>query len=113
MIARVTAKLLVDAIRRKAEAEGGNAMVLSKGDETSGSVLLALIRQGRTRQLLERSLGLDDVYRWTDAGPEPGSEESAYADYLSKRRNFDPDIWVVELDLPVEADWLEAFTGGG
>lgn len=112
MTPRLTAKLLVGAIRRKAEAEGGHAMVLSKGDDMSGAVLLALTREGRTHRLLERSLGLDDIYRWTESGPEPGSEESAFAEYFAKRRNFDPDIWVVELDLPVDTDWLEDFTGG-
>ncbi|MCA1749828.1 MAG: DUF1491 family protein [Parasphingopyxis sp.] len=112
MTPRLTAKLLVSAIRKKAEAEGGHAMVLSKGDAMSGSVLLAIVGEGRTRQLLERSLGLDDIYRWTEAGPEPGSDEPEFSDYLARRRNFDPDIWVVELDLAVDADWLEDFTGG-
>ena len=111
MTARLTAKLLVGAIRRKAEAEGGHAMVLSKGDEMSGSVLLAIADQGRTARLLERSLGLDDIYRWTEIGPE-GGDEGAFADYLAKRRNFDPDIWVVELDMPVDIEWLEDFAGG-
>lgn len=112
MTPRLTARLLVSAIRRKAEAEGGAAMVLSKGDEMAGSVLLAFTDQGRTQRLLERSLGLDDIYRWTDAGPDPGSDEAVFAEYLAKRRNFDPDIWILELDLSVDTDWLEDFTGG-
>lgn len=112
MTPRLTAKLLVGAIRRKAEIEGGHATVLSKGDEMSGAVLLAIAEEGRTQRLLERALGLDDIYRWTASGPDAGSDEQAFAEYLAKRRNFDPDIWVVELDLPVDADWLADFTGG-
>lgn len=109
---RLTAKVLVSAIRKKAEAEGGHAMVLSKGDEMSGAVLLALVEGGRTQRLLERSLGLDDIYRWTETGPKPDADEQAFTEYFAKRRNFDPDIWVVELDLAVDIDWLEDFTGG-
>lgn len=110
MSARLTSEILVGAIRRRAEAEGGNAMILSKGDEMSGSILIALLAEGRTALLLERSLGPEGHYGWHRAGPE-GADEAALQAYLAKRRNFDPDIWVVELELDEEPLWLVDYVG--
>ncbi len=53
MSARVTAGLLVSALIRRVEAEGGHAMVLAKGDATSGAILIALAVRGVTTRLVD------------------------------------------------------------
>ncbi len=94
--ARPAAGLLVSALIRRIEAEGGSAMVLAKGDATAGAILLLIADLGVPQVLLERSLGV-----WVESGPaDPGERE----DYLAKRRRNDPDIWVVELDHPRARD---------
>lgn len=100
MTARPATGLLVSALIRRIEAEGGHAMVLAKGDATSGSILLVLAERGQAQRLLERSLGLDEIYRWTPTGPATFDDPLALGDYLARRRRNDPDLWVVELDTP-------------
>lgn len=111
MSGRVTSRLLVGAIRRRAEAAGGTATVLAKGDETSGAVVVALAERGRVTKLFERGLAADGSYRWVQAGPDEGTEEAAFSEYLAKRRNFDPDIWALEVDAPDAEAWLAEFIG--
>lgn len=111
MSARITSKMLVGAIRRRAEAAGGHAMVLAKGDEISGAVVLALAERGVVRKLYERGLAPDGSYCWVQAGPDEGAEDQVFSEYLAKRRNFDPDIWAVEVDAPDTEDWVGEFIG--
>ncbi|QLC26947.1 DUF1491 family protein [Parasphingopyxis algicola] len=103
--------MLVGALRRRAEAAGGHAMVLTKGDEISGAVLLALADRGVVNGMRERGLAPDGSYRWVEAGPENAGDPEALTAYLENRRKFDPDIWVVEIDLDEPEDWLEDFIG--
>ncbi|PTQ13429.1 hypothetical protein CLG96_04880 [Sphingomonas oleivorans] len=99
MTPRATAGLLVSALIRRIEAEGGNAMVLAKGDATAGAILIVLAARGVVTAMLERVLG-PDGYAWTATGPSDPSDPMAVAEHIAKRRRFDPDLWVVELDAP-------------
>ncbi|TVV73888.1 DUF1491 family protein [Sphingomonas solaris] len=99
MTPRLAAGLLVSALVRAVEAAGGGAMVLAKGDATAGAILLVTATRGRTTGLYERTLGPDDAYGWTRAGPAlPDDDPAVLADYLARRRRADPDQWIVELD---------------
>ena len=46
MTDRLTSTMLVGALIRSAQAQGGNAMVLAKGDATSGAILIQTIDRG-------------------------------------------------------------------
>ncbi|WP_174274900.1 DUF1491 family protein [Sphingomonas bacterium] len=94
--ARAASGLLVSALIRRIEAEGGHAMVLARGDATAGAMLLLLADRGEPTALLERTLG-QGGYGWNDGGPADPAERPAY---LDRRRNNDPDLWIVELDHP-------------
>ena len=91
---RLAAGLLVSALIRRIEAEGGSAMVLAKGDATSGAMLVQLAERGVAGALLERRLGIDG-YEWAATGPADAGERR---DYVARRRRNDPDLWIVELD---------------
>jgi hypothetical protein len=103
--------MLVGALRRKVEAAGGHVMVLTHGDEVSGAVLLALTCRGEARGIRERGLAPDGGYHWVEAGPDDPADAEAFAGYLERRRKFDPDLWVVEIDSEPPDDWLEEFIG--
>jgi hypothetical protein len=94
--ARLATSVLVSGLIRKAEVEGGFAAILAKGDETAGSILVILLERGGTPKALERILQADGGYGW-----QPSAEgESSVAELVERRRRFDPDLWVVELDIP-------------
>ena len=96
---RLASHLLVSGIMRRVQGEGGNAAVLVKGDPTAGAILLICCERGVPECVLERLLASDGNYRWTRTGPLP-NESAAVNQYAEKRRRADPDLWVVELDVP-------------
>jgi len=100
MSARPASGLLVSAMIRRIEAEGGHAMVLAKGDATAGAILLVIADRGQTLRILERTMDHEGTYRWSPAGPAALEEGPALGDYIGRRRRNDPDLWVVELDSP-------------
>ena len=96
MTARLTSAMLVSALIRRVGAEGGNAVVLARGDATAGSILLICMEKGVVQSVRERVLDMTGVYAWTAVGPgEPGE----FTGYLERRRARDLDLWLVELDI--------------
>ena len=95
MSARLPTGLLVGALLRRVNDSGGFAAVLAKGDAQAGSVLLLLTdRDGRER-LVERGIGADGQVALVDSTPADN-----VADYWQRRRQRDPDLWVIELNTP-------------
>jgi hypothetical protein len=89
----------VSSFLRRAEAAGGFGTVLAKGDETRGSIMIAVAERGSHVGFFERALQSDGTYRWAEVGPAaPDSEK--LAQYLGQRRRSDPDCWLIELDVP-------------
>lgn len=107
MDARPASGLVVSAMIRRIEAAGGSAMVLARGDATSGALLILLAERGVATALVERSLGVDG-YRWRDIGPADDDER---ADYIARRRRSDPDLWVIELDCAEARSIVEEVAG--
>lgn len=92
--------VLAGALMRQARAEGGFATVLAKGDETVGAILVLLAERGTRVAMLERSLGPAGIYRWRESALPSGAENSAEDErFLQNRRRFDPDLWILELDV--------------
>ena len=97
---RLQSSLLVTALIRRVESEGGFAAVLAKGDPDSGSVLLVLAEKGRKAGFLERVLQPDGRYSWQAVGEQALANTEETEKFLQRRRKYDPDIWLIELDIP-------------
>jgi hypothetical protein len=97
--ARLTSQVLVSALLRRAQAEGGFGAVLAKGDATAGAILVILAERGIRAALLERLLQPDGNYAWRDSG-QAAEDDTAFASQLDRRRKYDPDLWLLELDVP-------------
>lgn len=110
---RLPPRLEVPALVRRAEAEGGFATVLHKGDPEGGSVLLFVGSRGRHVACLERILGMDGAYQWRAAGPAESAKSAEVASFLAKRRQFDPDVWAVELDIAEPERFIAETTASG
>ncbi len=111
MTPRVASGVLASALVRRVNGEGGHAVVLAKGDATSGSILLVCAERGRFLSLRERLLGIDGRYGWQDVTPQKLEETADFKEYLARRRARDPDLWVIELDIP-NAERFAAETSG-
>ena len=100
MSERLPAHLEAAGFRRLAEAEGGMAMVLAKGDADRGAILLMVLERGVFDTLLERQLDAAGNYAWRVVGPERGAQTAEISDFCARRRRSDPDLWLIELDVP-------------
>jgi hypothetical protein len=96
---RLPPRLEVPALLRRAEAGGGFATVVYKGDPESGALLLLISSRGRHVACLQRILSLSGAYEWYSAGPGDSADSAEVAAFLARQRQFDPDLWVVELDI--------------
>ncbi len=103
--------MLVSALVRRVADEGGNAMVLAKGDPQAGSVLLVCAERGVVQSVRERLLDAQGRYRWQAVGPDAHGDPAPLSDYLDRRRARDPDLWLVELDI-ANAERFAAETTG-
>lgn len=98
--ARLPARIEVAAIRRLAESMGGFATVLGRGERDAGAIAIVLHGRDRPSRLYERlpTIAGDRAFELTLEAPEgnPGQFE----DRLRKRRASDPDLWLIEVDVP-------------
>jgi hypothetical protein len=97
---RLQTSVLVNALLRHAQAAGGYGAVIAKGDSGAGSVLVILAEKGRKARILERLLQREGEYSWQDIGMETLANDEAAEKFLVRRRKSDPDLWVLELDVP-------------
>lgn len=95
---RAATGLLISALIRRIEAEGGSAMVIAKGDAIAGAVLLLLADRGRPTGIRERVWRFEGGHGLEPVGPQNLDEPGAASDYVARRRKSDPDLWAVEID---------------
>lgn len=98
MSARLTSQVLVSALVRRAQAAGGGAMILHKGEAESGSIVVQLLDRGVNLGFFERLTSLSGVLELVPCGPPPTSPDSELSHYIERRTARDPDMWFVELD---------------
>lgn len=96
---RLTSRFLVDLLLRRTESAGGFATVLASGDDTSGIILVQCTDRGQPGPLLERRFAAGGNYIWEAVGPSDPKDGESAANYQARRRQADPDLWIVELDI--------------
>jgi hypothetical protein len=111
MTPRLTSSMLASALVRRVNAEGGAAVVVAKGDPTAGAILLICLEKGKLTAFRERVLDSNGRYSWAEVGPSGDSESAESAAWLQRRRQRDPDLWLIELDI-AQAERFAAETSG-
>ncbi|NJS13893.1 MAG: DUF1491 family protein [Sphingopyxis sp.] len=109
---RLPSRLIVDLMLRSAVAAGGFALVLARGDDHGGAIIVQCRDRDQLGPLLER----DFNGRWQSVGPDGLNRDelaSDVEDYIARRRRVDADLWVVELDIPEAPQFVAALTSGG
>ncbi len=95
MSGRLPSSLLVGALLRRVGEGGGMGMVLARGDEQAGAILVVAVDRGSSPRLWERGVGPDGRVALIESTPATDPDE-----YWRRRRSRDPDLWVIELDVP-------------
>jgi hypothetical protein len=108
---RLPTHLEVAGWRRAVEAGGGFAAILAKGDPDVGSVLLLTIERGGNPRLWERMPQRDGSRIFTPIGVQSIDNKQDFSEYLARRRAQDPDLWIVELDVPKPERFVDLRSG--
>ncbi len=102
---RLTSGLRVSALLRRVNAAGGFATVVTKGDVTAGAIALILRAPGDEPCLMVRTFGAAGHYEWTES-----ARGDAIESWATRARQRDPDLWIVELDIPDAARFIAEMT---
>jgi hypothetical protein len=97
------ASTLVPALVRQVQAAGGFATVLRRGSQWGAALILVHRQQARVAAH-EKVPTLDGTPSWRQAA----EGEEAVSAFVDRQVRFDPDIWVLELDIA----GLERFVPG-
>ena len=99
MTDRLPAHLEAASLIRRAQTAGGFAAVLRKGDPYRGAITVLLRKRGDLRGILERELGPDFTYCWSFKPFGPSANPDSVAEMAARKEQFDPDFWLLALDI--------------
>lgn len=100
MTARLATTLWVNALQRRADRDGAFLTVVARGDPVAGAVvLLWRTPAGETAALARGGAG------WATA-VEPETDSRRADAYAARQRDYDPDLWIVELITPDIAPFI-------
>ena len=100
MTARLPAHLEVSGLLRQVAAAGGFAAVLHKGEREAGTIMVICAENGAARRVFERMPSAEGDRDWALSKSETVESAQFIDDYLTRRQAQDPDLWIIELDIP-------------
>ncbi|WP_184243132.1 DUF1491 family protein [Novosphingobium chloroacetimidivorans] len=109
---RLPTHLEVSALIRRVEGEGGFATVLARGDRDSGTLMVVLTDRGTLSTAYERMPQADGTRRWSLSRTQEADAPLAFGEYLERRKDQDPDLWIVELDVRNGERFIEELSPG-
>lgn len=105
--ARLAAGIEASALLARARDQGGFGAVLRRGDAERGSLMLVILERGVPHSLLQRLLRQDGTYSW-DSRETADSDSLEFS--LAKATDRDPDLWLIELDVPSAERFIAEMT---
>lgn len=112
MEARLTSEFWVQAYIRRCAVEGAAAMLVRRGQQSSGAVLIRINHLDGHSTVLVRGMLADGQSGWLLGAGAAHVPDAEAGQYIERQIRFDSDLWVVEvedrqgrhfLDEPVEA----------
>lgn len=85
---------------RRCEAMLLNAVISHKGDQGRGLVLIKQYVYDQGCQIYSQSRDFDDKLIWHQPLGEEWLQEDKVDQYISRQRDFDEDLWVIEIEDP-------------
>ena len=96
---RLPTHLLVSALLRRVSAEGGNGVILAKGDRESGTYIVLLRERDGSGKLVERRPSAGFGFEWQVTQEKTPENEGEIYEYCDRRHAQDEDLWVVEAQV--------------
>lgn len=102
---RLASELRINALRKYMSQNGEFVTILHKGDAISGAILCVVAIRGVEVGLYEKrpgfavnEAGVDKVV-WDNLINQDIEIKQKIDETINKRLRFDPDLWVIELDI--------------
>ncbi len=74
--------------------------MLARGERDAGTVIVVLNPAGKGARAYERMPNPDGTRAWALAKAEQRNQPDTLQDWLERRQAQDPDLWIIELDIP-------------
>ena len=103
---RLASRIRVDALIRRVNSAGGFAAVLARGDDEAGAIAV-VTRQLGVETLRAAVLGVSGRYEFAEL-----AVADAVPAWILKARGRDPDLWVIELDIPQAGQFVDEMLAG-
>lgn len=97
---RLKSRLLVQALIRRAEVAGLAALVVRKGDEDAGGIMLVVDRFVAGNRLYDRVRDGAGALVWAAADGGVALDPPDLAERLERAVKRDPDLWLVAVEDP-------------
>jgi hypothetical protein len=99
---RIKSEIWVRAYLRRCQAEGVPVVIVRRGDEAAGAIFICIDRLDGTVWLYGPApagmVESESDRRWVSCfGARAPSAEEAN-NYLARQREFDPDLWIIEIE---------------
>jgi hypothetical protein len=95
MTPRVTSEFWVKAYLTRLRVMDIPAFLTSRGDATAGAVLVKINTLDGNAAAYQRSYDIDGNRIWV---PLSEGTDSEVEEALSRQRQYDPDIWIIEVE---------------
>ncbi len=92
---RLTTEIWVAAYLRRLQQEGIPAFVVAKGDLTGGAVMVKVNTLDGQARIHQRTVAIDGDRKWSVCFD---GDDVAADDSLSRQRQIDPDLWIIEVE---------------
>ncbi|MGB0505907.1 MAG: DUF1491 family protein [Pikeienuella sp.] len=95
-MARLSTDFWVAAYLARLEMAAIPAFLVAKGDATSGAVLIKVATMNGRASAFHRALGPDFERIWAPLAEDVEEAEADVA--LARQREFDADVWIIEIE---------------
>jgi hypothetical protein len=95
---RLASHVQVSALVRQTNISGDFAVILHKGDMTSGAILVIGLVRGSNPLIFEKFPSINGGSDWCQSSQNKPLSPDDVRYIVEKRILRDPDLWVIELD---------------
>jgi hypothetical protein len=99
---RLRTEFWVKAYIRRCAIEGASAVVVRHGDDDAGAIFIKVNRLDGTCLVFGPApagfVGAESDRRWIACLSAQGVDESAADAFIARERDFDSDLWLVEVE---------------
>lgn len=100
---RVTSEFWISALRKRLELEGIPILVTHKGNREAGAILIRVSDLKGRSKIIVQAPSINSERRWIEIINDVDYEIELY---LKKQKQFDQDLWILEVEKFNDLDFL-------